>query len=729
MKIDGRLSIVLVVVLVLIPGACATTASIGGGISISGSGSVQGNSVTNPVTNGVQTTGYTMATGAMKDIETHWLKDSTGKYAEVDVNVPSATSLTYKYSLSPSNSYDQKTISTAQSSIAAQEWLTATAATSIKADANAQNGEGDKANVGINMGPGSLTGYQNAATATMTQATGSQSATSASVASGKQIVYQSSAYNKELDDAWATAEVYGGSINGFADSATTTSISAIAKQSANSASGQVIWFLEQAQNNQKDTVGVQAAGSIYPNVGAIIQNGQLTSYSGSATATQTSVAKSVNIATLSGSSINFGPYAWNNEKDGATSILSSATGSISGYYDSASAVSTYATAYQRMNSITSSGATTIQGSSNNARQDSATANIYASKGTITSPTSNSYASAANDYVYPTASQINTAGTGSIYAYTSNPQGDVSNLNLWVTNGVITNPNFYAWSQPTITEAKLVSLTNAYGATETITSHAQNLAEARDPNSGSIKYGGSADFEALNTNGNKFTNPTVDTTATGTGDVTILSTGFSKTALLLEPFKTFGFGDIYNPVGSVGYTLEHKGYAVTDYSNAGVTVNKVDKLAGSTVSVFWGHGVVDSTTAINPNTVGLAISYDPTGSTNTQYIPWTQLQPYLTTPNGMIFLCACDPFNTNSYTTTFTDGTKTTTPGKYAVSKAKVSGGFVGSVLIADGSPYLDTLFTQLAAGATVSTANTAAANSISNRQKMTLQGNTGYTLP
>jgi len=216
---------------------------------------------------------------------------------------------------------------------------------------------------------------------------------------------------------------------------------------------------------------------------------------------------------------------------------------------------------------------------------------------------------------------------------------------------------------------------------------------------------------------------VDSTATGSL-VTIASTGFTKTALLLEPFK-WEFGDIYSPVGS---KLEQKGYAVTDYSNAGVTWDKVYKLDESTVSVIYTHGVVDSMKT-NPNTLGLAITYDPTGSTNTQYIPWTQLQPYLKTPNGMIILSACDPFNTNSGTTTFTDGTKTTTPGKYTVSKAQVSGGFVGSVLIADTTPYLSTLFTQLAAGNTVSTANTAAAKSINNRQILTLQGITSWKLP
>jgi hypothetical protein len=126
-----------------------------------------------------------------------------------------------------------------------------------------------------------------------------------------------------------------------------------------------------------------------------------------------------------------------------------------------------------------------------------------------------------------------------------------------------------------------------------------------------------------------------------------------------------------------------------------------------------------------DTYGLAISY--TGANTLK--SWIELQPYLTTPNGMIILSACDPFNTNVKTTTFKDGTKTTTPGKYTVSKAQASGGFVGSVLIADTRPFLNTLFKQLAAGSTLSAANTAAASSISNRQKLTLQpSNSAYKL-
>jgi hypothetical protein len=291
--------------------------------------------------------------------------------------------------------------------------------------------------------------------------------------------------------------------------------------------------------------------------------------------------------------------------------------------------------------------------------------------------------------------------------------------MYVNNGKITAPYFYASSGTGISEQAYASIPSAYGTTAEIKSHAQNLALAYDSATGSSIPNGQADFKALKTNGAAFTNAVVNTQAT-LNLLGISSTGFSKTALLLEPFK-WEFGDLYGPANSVGSTLENKGYAVTDYSNAGVTWDKVYKLDESTVSVINTHGWVPSN--MGGDTYGLAISYDPSSTTLKS---WVQLQPYLTTPNSMIIVSACDPFNTNAKTTTFTDGTKTYTPGKYTVSKAIVSGGFVGSVLIADTTPFLDTLFQKLATGtgSTLSAANIAAASSINNRQKLALQGST-----
>lgn len=162
MKIVGRLFIVFIVVLLaLIPGAYATTVSTGSGTSISGTGSAQGNFAAN----GVQTTGFAVANGPSVNAD-HWVQDITGKRVEVDVNVPRADKVNWHFSLGTGNNYDHKTIPTPQSSLTAQECLDVTnAKTTIQADAIASSGEGDNAQVGINMGPGSLVGYQNSATA------------------------------------------------------------------------------------------------------------------------------------------------------------------------------------------------------------------------------------------------------------------------------------------------------------------------------------------------------------------------------------------------------------------------------------------------------------------------------------------------------------------------------------------------------------------------------------
>jgi hypothetical protein len=192
MKVNGWLFLVIIMTLVLIPGVCAATISTGGGSAVSGSGSGQGNFVSN----GVTSSGFSVVNGLSLN-EDHWVKDITGKYVEVNAYVPNgAESITYQYSLSPNR--DKKTVAS-QSSLNAKEWLSVTnAKTSIEANAIARNGEGDKANVGLKMDAGSLAGYWNSATATKTQATASMYLTSASLTSTGSIDLISHAENKRL---------------------------------------------------------------------------------------------------------------------------------------------------------------------------------------------------------------------------------------------------------------------------------------------------------------------------------------------------------------------------------------------------------------------------------------------------------------------------------------------------------------------------------------------------
>jgi hypothetical protein len=401
----------------------------------------------------------------------------------------------------------------------------------------------------------------------------------------------------------------------------------------------------------------------------------------------------------------------------------SLTSYLSNYYVNPTAFTNEVGVYQSASSASSTGPITILGTSNNRESDYTKTTITTTTGTISNPTTNVYAAKTRSWSYPTASLISTTGTGTLSAEASSQlEKDTSKFNLKVINGKITSANFYGDSGTGISERTWASISSAYGSTTEVSSQATN--KARATSGSSYTLNGQADFIARKTNNAAFSNIVLDTKSTAEL-LDITATGFPKTALLLEPFRAFGFGNIYSSVGS---TLADKGYAVTDYSNAGVTWDKVYQLDQHTVSVINTHGVVDSTTAKNPNTVGLAISYDPSGTGSGTQKSWTQLQPYLKTSNDMIILSACDPFNTNSYMTTFGDGTKTYTPGRYTVSKAQASGGFVGSVLIADTKPFLDKFFSSLASGYTVSQANTLASSSIGNRQKLTLQGNTAYKL-
>lgn len=249
MKIDGKLFIAFIMALALIPGACAI--SIGGGTSISGSGSAQGN----VVANGNQATGSINAIGAMSVNADHWVQDKTGKRAEVDANVPSASSVKYTFSLNPNN---DKKIVAAQDTLTAQESLDVTnAKTKIQADAISSNGEGDKAQVGVNMGAGTLVGYTNSATATNTQAATQQSANSAS---GSQITFSStSSHGKTLSSDVGISETKGSSVTltGYVGKAYASATQVNAVQSATSGSGKSITITGDA----KDRSGTYSVNS------------------------------------------------------------------------------------------------------------------------------------------------------------------------------------------------------------------------------------------------------------------------------------------------------------------------------------------------------------------------------------------------------------------------------------------------------------------------------------
>ena len=211
MKIDRRLFIVFIMALVFIPGAYAGSISLGGGTSISGTGSSQGNFASN----GVQTIGF--ATLESASINAHyWVQDTSGKRAEVDAYVPGADLIVYRYLLSPASEIP----------LLAQEWLNVkNAQTSIQADGKAVNGEGDQANVGIKMGPGSLGVIIILVTATDTQVMAQQSA-SGSYGPGNSITISGSAIDSS--GTYSINTPLSGSFTGLSASSlagTTTQVS------------------------------------------------------------------------------------------------------------------------------------------------------------------------------------------------------------------------------------------------------------------------------------------------------------------------------------------------------------------------------------------------------------------------------------------------------------------------------------------------------------------------
>jgi len=380
-------------------------------------------------------------------------------------------------------------------------------------------------------------------------------------------------------------------------------------------------------------------------------------------------------------------------------------------------------------SLTASNAYSILGGSYSYNNEGDNAQAYTSVGLsdpqTTSSLSNYYTQAEAYTNQASASQSANYATSTypitIAGSTSNKVGDNTNFKLQVTsgNGIsgnILSPNYYALSQTDLSESKLVSLKSAYGATATITSHAQDLAGGVDSNMPYV--GGSADFEALQSNSNKFTNPTLDTKATGSGvssSVTITPTGFPKTALLLEPFK-WEFGDLYPTVGADLYS---RGYAVTDYSNAGVTSDKVYQLDQNTVSLINTHGVADENNGQVSYSYGLQLS----NIAGPAQLYWADLKQQFVTStaaaqykgkNDLMILDGCGTFFTNPTGLSGNDVTKS----------AKVSGGFSTDINWNVNPIYMKAFFDSLIAGnpvgAATAYANSAVKNSIQ-PQSMSLQ--------
>jgi hypothetical protein len=417
-------------------------------------------------------------------------------------------------------------------------------------------------------------------------------------------------------------------------------------------------------------------------------------------------------------------YASNKEGDiaSASATVGSSspytTSSLSNYWANPRAFTNEADMYQSASSATSTGPTTITGSSNNAEKDYTTTTISTTTGTISSPTTNVYSGKTSSWSYPTASLISTAGTGKLDAYASNREGDSSKFCLMVTNGKVTNPNFYAWGATNFAET-WASIPNAYGAVAEISSQGLDKALGYEEhwawNSATNSWNriktkvekGEGDFAAKKTNNNAFSNVALTTHATKS-DITISSSGFgSNSALILDPRRWEFVTDVGGSEirDTVMTALKNKGYAVTYYSDAAVSKGKVLQMDEYKVSAINTHAC--------PTLIYLSKSSD--GVTWDTMLA-SELKSGYTNSNGMALIVGCDSF-TATGSGTWADAT----------SKANVRGGTTSEWPITYVRDFTNKYFTAMANGYTASAANSYASSNGAN-PKLKLIGNTGFKL-
>jgi hypothetical protein len=427
-------------------------------------------------------------------------------------------------------------------------------------------------------------------------------------------------------------------------------------------------------------------------------------------------------------SIRGNGYSSNAEGDSADASMtvgsssSGTTSYLSNYYVNSYAYTNQVGVYQSASSASSAGPSTIAGTSNNKESDYTTTSITTTKGTISNPTTNVYSSKTSSYSYPTASLVNTAGTGILYGYASNSQRDSSKFTTTVSNGIISNPDFYAWSGTKFAET-YGKVSNAYGTTAEISSQALNTVlgyqEAGSSRTKTLIARGEGDFAAKKINNYQFGSVSVTTRATNgnidrtKNDITISTTGFgSNTALILDPRRwefvtNAGGSEIRDSVMTSlknNNLANNKGYAVTYYSDSAVSKDKVKQMDEYKVSVIHTHS--------SPTNLYLSKSTD---GTNWDRMTAPELKSAYTNYNGMTLVVGCDSF-------------KSTGPGTWAdaISKANVRGGTTSEWTKVYGRTFINRYFASMASGNTASAANNYAAGS--SGPKLLLLGNTGFKL-
>ncbi|MCK9441528.1 MAG: hypothetical protein M0Q13_08920 [Methanothrix sp.] len=409
---------------------------------------------------------------------------------------------------------------------------------------------------------------------------------------------------------------------------------ATAYQSADYASGSSISVGPTATNGEGD----QAWGSI------TLPSGSLSEYSGYASATSTSAGTSQNSKSMSGSSITAGSSSKNSKGDQAWDTTTLLSGSLSGYKDAAYTTIGQAGSSQSINSVT--GSSIKAGSvAKNTKGDYSYANINSATGVMSGYSVLTATTKTTAYTAPKASTISITGTSSaLYASASNREGDSSIFNLKLTNGKITNPNFYASSGTRFAETK-GSVSNLYGSVAEINTKAlSKILGYQEKGSTRIKTDvlkAEGDFAAKKTSNAQFGAVSVTTRATNSNtyrsqnDITISTTGFgAKTALILDPrreeFVQWNGGSEIRD--SVMDSLKNKGYAVSYFSDSAVTKGKVKQMDEYKVSTIVTHS--------SPTIIFLSKSSD---GVNWDRMSASELKSEYKKYNGMAIVDGCSSF--------------------------------------------------------------------------------------
>lgn len=407
----------------------------------------------------------------------------------------------------------------------------------------------------------------------------------------------------------------------------------------------------------------------------------------------------------------FVTFADNREGDDASSVEFVGNGKITNPSDSSNAHIWGTFVNQKADSISSSGTSTVVGDATNAEGDNAEVVTTIPKGGfISKPDTSAWSWNDESYAFQDAKEVRSSSKSEIMANAFNSEGDSSETKTTVSNGKVSNPWIY--SETFRSSAQTMELiSKAYGKVAEISSKGLDTAlgyeyEA-DWNDGWDRTlvpvnAGEGDFVAKKTNNAQFKNVVVTTAATH-DDVSISATGFgSKTALILDP-RRWEFED--NEHNHNGYvigvdirdplmkSLKEKGYAVTYYSDAAVSKDKVGQMDDYWVSVINTHAnsydleLSKSTDGYNPDSIS------PSELINNG----EDLNGLWDKKNGMILLTICN---------TFTD----TGQGSLAdaASKASCSGGFTSETGIDFSRKFLIKYFDSMSKGKSAYDANNAA---------------------